>query len=143
MKLNSKYEIELFSKKIEYKTPIQLPNIFELNKTNENLKIKKKKNEILKLKLQGLNIYSIFKNNIHFLIKIWELLILGEPLLIISPFPKISSEVVLISISIISPLIFNGDFRPYFTVHNSDFKFFCEKGKKFGFEKSTIIGKRF
>eukprot|EP01080_Neovahlkampfia_damariscottae_P000196 gene196-4442_t len=155
IKLNKKYIFELFNKKIEYKTPIYLPNIYnrslnimKSNHPTDNLKKKKKNNEILKLKLSGsketyledLNIYSIFKNNINFLIKIWELLILGESLLIISPFPKISSEACLISISIISPLIFNGDFRPYFTVHNTDFKNFIEKGKKFGFEKSTIIG---
>jgi hypothetical protein len=109
---------------------------------NENLKMNLKKNEVLKLKLSGsklnsledINIYSIFKNNIDFLIKLWELLILGESILIITPFPKVSCEAVLSCISIISPLFYAGDFRPYFTVHNSDFKHFIEMGKTHGYQ---------
>ncbi|KAM4749567.1 protein DENND6B [Rhinophrynus dorsalis] len=53
---------------------------------------------------------------------LWELVLLGEPLVIMAPSPTISSEIVLALISCISPLKFCSDFRPYFTIHDSEFK---------------------
>ncbi|KAG8440124.1 hypothetical protein GDO86_006062 [Hymenochirus boettgeri] len=53
---------------------------------------------------------------------LWELVLLGEPLVIMAPSPTISSDIVLALISCISPIKFNSDFRPYFTIHDNEFK---------------------
>uniref|UniRef100_A0A3B4AAN9 UDENN domain-containing protein n=1 Tax=Periophthalmus magnuspinnatus TaxID=409849 RepID=A0A3B4AAN9_9GOBI len=53
---------------------------------------------------------------------LWELVLLGEPLIIIAPSPTVSSETVLALVSSICPLKFCCDFRPYFTIHDSEFR---------------------
>uniref|UniRef100_A0A671UGK0 DENN/MADD domain containing 6B n=1 Tax=Sparus aurata TaxID=8175 RepID=A0A671UGK0_SPAAU len=53
---------------------------------------------------------------------LWELTLLGEPLVVMAPSPTISSETVLALVSSISPLKFCCDFRPYFTIHDSEFR---------------------
>ncbi|CAI9547235.1 unnamed protein product [Staurois parvus] len=53
---------------------------------------------------------------------LWELVLLGEPLVVMAPSPTISSEIVLALTGCISPLKFCSDFRPYFTIHDSEFK---------------------
>lgn len=85
---------------------------------------------------------------------LWELMLLGEPLLVLAPSPDISSELVLAltrwvprlgqlgprvcsghscspsasgSLSCLQPLRFCCDFRPYFTVHDSEFKEFSTR----------------
>ncbi|KAJ3602543.1 hypothetical protein NHX12_030295 [Muraenolepis orangiensis] len=44
---------------------------------------------------------------------LWELVLLGEPLVVMAPSPAESSDTVLALVS---------DFRPYFTIHDSEFK---------------------
>ncbi|KAG8576624.1 hypothetical protein GDO81_009912 [Engystomops pustulosus] len=58
---------------------------------------------------------------------LWELVLLGEPLVIMAPSPTISSELVLALTGCISPLKFCSDFRPYFTIHDSEFKEYTTK----------------
>uniref|UniRef100_A0A8D0E731 DENN domain containing 6A n=1 Tax=Salvator merianae TaxID=96440 RepID=A0A8D0E731_SALMN len=53
---------------------------------------------------------------------LWELVLLGEPLVVMAPSPSESSETVLALVSCISPLKYYSDFRPYFTIHDSEFK---------------------
>uniref|UniRef100_A0A8C9TCQ7 DENN/MADD domain containing 6B n=1 Tax=Scleropages formosus TaxID=113540 RepID=A0A8C9TCQ7_SCLFO len=53
---------------------------------------------------------------------LWELMLLGEPVVIMAPSPTVSSETVLALVSSISPLKYCCDFRPYFTIHDSEFK---------------------
>uniref|UniRef100_A0A8D0GGK7 DENN domain containing 6A n=1 Tax=Sphenodon punctatus TaxID=8508 RepID=A0A8D0GGK7_SPHPU len=53
---------------------------------------------------------------------LWELVLLGEPLVVMAPSPCESSETVLALVSCISPLKYCSDFRPYFTIHDSEFK---------------------
>ncbi|XP_028680540.1 LOW QUALITY PROTEIN: DENN/MADD domain containing 6Aa [Erpetoichthys calabaricus] len=53
---------------------------------------------------------------------LWELVLLGEPLVVMAPSPSESSETVLGLVSCISPLKYSSDFRPYFTIHDSEFK---------------------
>ncbi|NXC18114.1 DEN6A protein, partial [Corythaeola cristata] len=53
---------------------------------------------------------------------LWELVLLGEPLVVMAPSPSESSETVLALVSCISPLKYSSDFRPYFTIHDSEFK---------------------
>uniref|UniRef100_A0A8C5JZF2 DENN domain containing 6B n=1 Tax=Jaculus jaculus TaxID=51337 RepID=A0A8C5JZF2_JACJA len=53
---------------------------------------------------------------------LWELMLLGEPLVVLAPSPDMSSELVLALTSCLQPLKFCCDFRPYFTIHDSEFK---------------------
>ncbi|XP_051531714.1 protein DENND6A-like isoform X2 [Myxocyprinus asiaticus] len=53
---------------------------------------------------------------------LWELVLLGEALVVMAPSPAESSDTVLALVSCISPLRFCSDFRPYFTIHDSEFK---------------------
>nr|XP_033782665.1 protein DENND6A [Geotrypetes seraphini] len=53
---------------------------------------------------------------------LWELVLLGEPLVVMAPSPSESSETVLALVSCISPLKYCSDFRPYFTIHDTEFK---------------------
>lgn len=53
---------------------------------------------------------------------LWELVLLGEPLVVMAPSPSDSSDTVLALVSCISPLRYCTDFRPYFTIHDSEFK---------------------
>lgn len=53
---------------------------------------------------------------------LWELVLLGEPLVVISTSPDVCSSTVLSLISSISPLRYHCDYRPFFTIHDSEFK---------------------
>lgn len=74
-----------------------------------------------------IDIYNTFKNFVQKLSTLWELVLLSEPILILSPNPTLSSNAVLSLVSLISPLEYQGDFRPYFTIHDQDFKSFSEE----------------
>eukprot|EP00850_Spirogloea_muscicola_P025861 SM004596S16125 [mRNA] locus=s4596:103:1141:+ [translate_table: standard] len=52
---------------------------------------------------------------------LWELLLAGEPLLVIAPTPAQCSEAVAALVSLAAPLPCTLDFRPYFTIHDPDF----------------------
>lgn len=52
---------------------------------------------------------------------LWELLIIGEPLLIIAPTPPHCCEAVAALVSLVAPLLCSVDFRPYFTIHDAEF----------------------
>lgn len=46
----------------------------------------------------------------------------AEPIVVIASHPQTCSEMVQALVSIISPLNFCADYRPYFTIHDSEFK---------------------
>ncbi|KAL3111600.1 hypothetical protein niasHT_019947 [Heterodera trifolii] len=52
---------------------------------------------------------------------IWELVLLGEPLLVLTPTASLSSSLVNALITLINPLRYYGDYRPFFSIHDSDF----------------------
>lgn len=52
---------------------------------------------------------------------LWELLLIGEPILIIAPTPPQCSEAVASLVSLVAPLLCSVDFRPYFTIHDPEF----------------------
>uniref|UniRef100_A0A6A7FWQ2 Protein DENND6A n=1 Tax=Hirondellea gigas TaxID=1518452 RepID=A0A6A7FWQ2_9CRUS len=73
---------------------------------------------------QEMNLYHHFRHSLGNLWFLWELAITGRPLLIISKTPAGCAHAVLGLTSLISPIVFQGDFRPYFTVYDDDFKHF-------------------
>ncbi|XP_035003739.1 protein DENND6B isoform X2 [Hippoglossus stenolepis] len=72
--------------------------------------------------LHELDLFKSFQSLLIHLQMLWELTLLGEPLVVMAPSPNVSSETVLALVSSISPLKFCCDFRPYFTIHDSEFR---------------------
>ncbi|XP_074609232.1 protein DENND6A-like isoform X1 [Acropora palmata] len=57
--------------------------------------------------------------HIHLL---WELVLTNEPIVVMAPSPTVCSETVQALASLISPLHYCSDFRPFFTIHDTEFK---------------------
>lgn len=74
---------------------------------------------------QEVNIYRYFHVVLGNLWCLWELALTGQPLLIIASSAQECSHAVLGIMSLISPITYHGDFRPYFTIYDDDFKHFC------------------
>lgn len=66
-------------------------------------------------------LFPSFRGLLLSLWTLWELMLLGESLLLVAPTPTLCSEAVTALISIVSPLTVSVDFRPYFTIHDPDF----------------------
>jgi len=73
------------------------------------------------ISLSGLN------NIVQYLPILWELIILNEPVVIMANDPSGSSDGVLAMVNLISPLKYQSEFRPYFTIHDSEYKEFTGK----------------
>uniref|UniRef100_A0A5F9CVN5 DENN domain containing 6B n=1 Tax=Oryctolagus cuniculus TaxID=9986 RepID=A0A5F9CVN5_RABIT len=74
-----------------------------------------------------LDLFRCFRPVLTHVQMLWELMLLGEPLLVLAPSPDVSSELVLALTSCLQPLKFCCDFRPYFTIHDSEFKEFTTR----------------
>lgn len=72
--------------------------------------------------IHELDLFTCFQSMLIHLQMLWELVLLGEALVVIAPSPTVSSETVLALVSSICPLKFCCDFRPYFTIHDSEFR---------------------
>ena len=69
-----------------------------------------------------INIYRALLPVIAHVQVLWELVLTCEPLAVITQSPNISSDVVLALVHCISPLKYGSDYRPFFTIHDSEFK---------------------
>ncbi|KAJ3026619.1 UNVERIFIED_CONTAM: Protein dennd6a [Siphonaria sp. JEL0065] len=67
-------------------------------------------------------IYTTFTQSPETTYILWELMVLGEPILIHAETPKAASQVVYSLLELMKPVPFGGDFRPYFTIQDSEFK---------------------
>uniref|UniRef100_A0A1A8HG48 DENN/MADD domain containing 6B n=1 Tax=Nothobranchius korthausae TaxID=1143690 RepID=A0A1A8HG48_9TELE len=72
--------------------------------------------------IHELDMFKCFQSVLFHLQMMWELVLLGEPLVVMAPSPTVCSETILALVSSISPLKFCCDFRPYFTIHDSEFR---------------------
>ena len=88
--------------------------------------------------LSEIGIWTNLKNQTSFLQVLWELILLNEPLVVIANSPKESSEAVQALISLISPLKYHAEYRPYFTIHDSEYNEFT--GKEILPPPSCILG---
>ncbi|KAL3309832.1 Protein dennd6a, partial [Cichlidogyrus casuarinus] len=75
------------------------------------------------------NLYSInFATSlmpvISHLQRIWELVIIGQSILVVGHCPRQCSHTVQSLVSCISPLFFAGEYRPFFTIQDPDYKEF-------------------
>lgn len=67
------------------------------------------------------DLFGIYRGLLLQLWTLWELLLIGEPILIIAPTPPQCSEAVACLVSLVAPLFCSVDFRPYFTIHDPGF----------------------
>ena len=67
------------------------------------------------------DLFGIFRGLLLQLWVLWELLLIGEPILIIAPTPPQCCEAVAGLVSLVAPLLYSVDFRPYFTIHDPEF----------------------
>ncbi|XKL66314.1 hypothetical protein PGB90_009734 [Kerria lacca] len=74
-----------------------------------------------------LNIFESFSSIIYHVHVLWELVLIGEPLVILAPSPELCSRLVQALVSMIVPLMYTADYRPYFTIHDSEFKEYMTK----------------
>ena len=51
---------------------------------------------------------------------LWELAVTGEAVLVVAPTPAEASNAVLALVSLVAPLPYAGEFRPYFTLYDRD-----------------------
>lgn len=75
----------------------------------------------------SMNVYSSLLPVISHVQLIWELVITCEPIIVMASTPDVCSDVVQSLVSIISPLKYSSDFRPFFTIHDSEFKEYTTK----------------
>ncbi|WFD33446.1 hypothetical protein MCUN1_000259 [Malassezia cuniculi] len=68
---------------------------------------------------------------------LWEILILGEPLLVVAGDPRTASDAVWHLLDLIRPVPCAGDFRPYFHIHDYDYAALVSRNKP---PAGTILG---
>lgn len=71
---------------------------------------------------------------------LWEAVMVGEPLMIVGPSPDMCSAAVLAMISIIMPMPYCLDFRPYFSLHDASFSDLVGTNGNFDAAVPRIIG---
>ncbi|KYO44002.1 protein DENND6A isoform C [Alligator mississippiensis] len=69
-----------------------------------------------------LDLFRCFQPLLIHIQMLWELMLLGEPVVVMAPSPTVSSEIVLALTSCLAPLKYCCDYRPYFTIHDSEFR---------------------
>ncbi|XP_074024226.1 protein DENND6B [Numenius arquata] len=72
--------------------------------------------------IHELDLFRCFQPVLIHVQMLWELMLLGEPIVVMAPSPTVSSEMILALTSCLAPLRYCCDYRPYFTIHDSEFK---------------------
>lgn len=65
--------------------------------------------------------YSCLSGVVKHLWRIWEVVLLAEPLMIFGSNPEIVSSSVSACMDLIFPLPYGADYRPYYTIHDEEF----------------------
>ncbi|KAJ3162799.1 hypothetical protein HDU86_003773 [Geranomyces michiganensis] len=66
--------------------------------------------------------YELFDGSLELMWTAWELLLVGQSLLVVADTPQGCSDIIWGLVELLKPIPFGGDFRPYFTIQDSDFK---------------------
>ncbi|XP_025107449.1 protein DENND6A-like isoform X2 [Pomacea canaliculata] len=77
--------------------------------------------------LHEVDIYSAFHSILPHVQLLWELVLIGEPVVVMAASPSVTCNCVQALINMITPLKYCNDFRPYFTIHDSEFKEFTTR----------------
>lgn len=70
---------------------------------------------------QNIGLYRTFLPVLDHLWVLWEKVLTGEPIMVVAPDAPTCSVTVLGLVSLISPIYYAGDFRPYFSTYDGDF----------------------
>ncbi|XP_013404768.1 protein DENND6A isoform X2 [Lingula anatina] len=73
------------------------------------------------------DLFSAFQPVLQHLQLMWELVLTGEPVVVMASSPTLCANAVQALVSIIWPLKYCSDYRPYFTIHDSEFKEYTTK----------------
>jgi hypothetical protein len=76
---------------------------------------------------------------LNLLWKLWELTLTNQSFMLIADSPNTCSEAIFSILSLISPLEYIGDYRPYFTICDPDFKIIIEESQR-KMMRNIIIG---
>lgn len=60
--------------------------------------------------------FTPLQSLLHKLWHLWELVLLGRPLMVVAPCPADASNTVAALLSLLAPLPYCADFRPYYTI---------------------------
>ncbi|KAJ2611118.1 hypothetical protein H4S08_003306 [Coemansia sp. RSA 1365] len=82
-------------------------------------------------------LFSSFRDALEDLWACWELMILGESLVVLADTPARCSEAIVGLVDIIFPIAYCGDVRPYFTIQDPDFRAIVSKTHV---PPNTIVG---
>lgn len=77
--------------------------------------------------VEDLNLFEVLQPVLSHIHLLWELVITSEPIVVMASSPTSCSSMVLALTRLISPLQYCGDYRPYFTIHDSEFKQYTSK----------------
>lgn len=72
-------------------------------------------------------LFRSFRDILNDLWACWELMLLGEPLVVLADMPSRCSEAIVGLVDIIFPIRYCGDYRPYFTIQDPDFRAIVSK----------------
>ncbi|KAJ2546026.1 hypothetical protein EV175_005748, partial [Coemansia sp. RSA 1933] len=72
-------------------------------------------------------LFRSFRDTLDDLWTCWELMILGESLVVLADTPSRCSEAIVSLVDIIFPIRYCGDYRPYFTIQDPDFRAIVSK----------------
>ena len=70
----------------------------------------------------GVDLFTCLLPVVEHMHTLWELVLTAEPLVIMAATPTLSSATVQYLTTIIYPLSYCADYRPFYTIHDSDFK---------------------
>ncbi|VVC93439.1 unnamed protein product [Leptidea sinapis] len=77
--------------------------------------------------IQDLNVFDPLSSLISHLHLLWELVLTAEPIVVIASSPTECSSLVQALTYLIQPIPYSAEYRPYFTIHDSEFKEFTRK----------------
>ncbi|KAI1294712.1 Protein DENND6B [Halotydeus destructor] len=75
------------------------------------------------------NLFNSFLPIMTHIQTLWELALTCEPVVVMAPTPDISCEVVQSLVATIWPLKYASDYRPFFTIHDSEFEKYTTKNQ--------------
>ncbi|KJH48866.1 hypothetical protein DICVIV_04992 [Dictyocaulus viviparus] len=86
-------------------------------------------NTVFLRSVHEIDIYQALHTVINHLQLLWELVLIGEPLLVMANTPQRCSSIVQALVSLITPLKYYNDYRPFFTIHDSEFKEYSTRSR--------------
>lgn len=74
-----------------------------------------------------LNLYQSLNPVLPHFETVWELVLINEPIVVMSSSPTLCANAVQALISLIHPLKYCSDYRPFFTIHDTEFKHYTTR----------------